>query len=632
MPRARLSRQWMAPSSAAALLLGCLRASEGLRLDLSGSLAWEAACSDGSIHRGTAPHQPALPETAGTRCALTFHVVVGEGGSLHVIERVAEASDSPPFLLTPPPPSPSPRYPPLPPDALPPAPAPLPPHHHSSPLRPRKFARFLSSAAPHFNQSERCSDAIAPFQQLTANAQHLGVSCAEIVPLSALLFASRVEAICQASVESWSASAASIHNLIRWDALWLAPLPASAAMAELCPATCASSGSPLIGCAPSPPATSPRSPASPPGTTAGPLTPPLHPGANGAVSSLEELRALLAPAGTGGSVREGVREALQPTRVEVLLGGRVFRLGGKPLVVSGHSNVSISGGALDAEGLSAVLRVRSNARLRLSDLTLTNGSAGAEGGGALSVVYASATLERCVIEGGRALVGGCFAVVEGELSLLSCHLHDAHSIAIGGALFVSGESSRVVLWGCQLLHVSSGKDGGSIGMFGGVVRFVGCNLRWCEAGQSGGVAYSASSQPLVLSLSDCVIADTRAEKIGGMILSKRQGAIIVLHGTFVSDSHSEVDGGFAAVAGSTLRLSEGCKLVRCSAQRFGGAFLQGSRLEGPSLVLIKLGCVVSHLSASVGGTSFIVAGTFICKCSTISNSTAQVLTAPSPLP
>jgi len=133
-----------------------------------------------------------------------------------------------------------------------------------------------------------------------------------------------------------------------------------------------------------------------------------------------------------------------------------------PTILDGLSNKRI----IDVEGGVDPIQ------LRLENLTLTNGAANAENGGALRLHNSnniSATLINCSIGESTAALGGAISIEDGaQLSLIQSTFHDNSSTTSGGAISVDLNSSATLLH-ATLSGNESPNGGGIIVDTGGTV-------------------------------------------------------------------------------------------------------------------------------------------------------------------
>ena len=162
-----------------------------------------------------------------------------------------------------------------------------------------------------------------------------------------------------------------------------------------------------------------------------------------------------------------------------------------------------AGATLDAQSLSRLLDVRSDARLTLTNITLINGLSSTLGGAAFVAEGAALSLHNSSIAECTAQVGGAIFSTAGNVSLYGSSIVGSHSYSYGGALALF--RATVILVGSIISTSTAQAEGGTLYMEGGQCNVVGSYIAGSTAvSGSGGALYITASGLLHLAASAIV--------------------------------------------------------------------------------------------------------------------------------
>ena len=412
------------------------------------------------------------------------------------------------------------------------------------------------------------NDHFADFSSITP----LWNDCSGALGLSVVYFPSvGLGGVCSATVREWSA-ACSLSAIAGFLALTcsVAEKGPNATMAELCPATCAAEGVHAEGCGlPLP------SPSLPPGALTPPPSSPALPPGGATATTAEALRSELATARLHG-------------RVDIYVpAGETLYLGGAPLVVGAHLNVTIRseghGAVLDASSLSRVFEVRPRGRLLMRSLTLINGHA-ALGGAILVLQGAVVQLSQCSLRNSSALkFGGAAAVLDGWIELDACAIISCSTsggVGAGGAFMVSssslgGSAGCITLRGCNVTHCTA-PLGGAAFVYMGSLMAIGCEFSHMAAPSPPGFATGwggvLNNQYGFQTMSGCTIAHTRAAMWGGV----SWGDFSAFDCEITNATAGEIGGILFGSVGATI---SGCLISGCRAGLNGGVLVYANDMS-----------------------------------------------------
>jgi CSLREA domain-containing protein len=203
----------------------------------------------------------------------------------------------------------------------------------------------------------------------------------------------------------------------------------------------------------------------------------------------------------------------------------------------------------DAVGL---LAVGGGATLRLSDLTLANGSAGQ--GGAVLVSGGTLVVERVAFRtnGANPGSGGAIANLGGTVQVSASTFADSYASGAGGAVYNS-TGGVLELDGCVFDGNVSDDNGGAI-YNRGVLTAIGCTFDGNAAGMSSGAIYNLSA---TLAVDASTFLHNAAASAGGAIGNYSGAVATIARSTFALNRAGPWGGGAVYVrdAGSTMAVS-----------------------------------------------------------------------------
>ena len=284
-----------------------------------------------------------------------------------------------------------------------------------------------------------------------------------------------------------------------------------------------------------------------------------------------------------------------------------------PLVVSDALTLTGPGTSrLAVDGGDAVRVLQASAPLTVSDLTLRNGNAGANPGGALYATGATLALTRVAVESSAGTQGGG-AFAQGPATVADCVFEGNAASTDGGGLYAPG---GLTLTGSQFVNnqVTAHKGyggGGGLMAFGATAvsttAFIGNT-----SGDWGGGAYLADFTPLSLTLlTDVQFQSNTAEDGGGGGLFLWFDATLTRVEASANSAGYRGGGIYGGYAGNYGLQVVGGRLVHNSAAGGGGFYSDGDiEMDGTEVtgntstsgngggVWALLSAVVSHATIS----------------------------------
>lgn len=254
------------------------------------------------------------------------------------------------------------------------------------------------------------------------------------------------------------------------------------------------------------------------------------------------------------------------------LAGDLDITGDLTIIGAGSDNTII-----DAADIDRVFDIQAGANVRISGVTIRNGTA-RNGGGVRNfgtLVLEDSVVEENVAEGAFDSVGGGIAIGSGAtLTLDGVTVRNNTSEDHGGGLYSS--DSTVTITDSIFENNSTEMDGGGISVFNGSLNMTGGAIRNNAADLDGG---GLSMESAVVSLAEVsVTGNTATEEGGGVNVFGAGGELRLFTSTIASNTATNEGGGIRAV-GVTLGLLDTTVSENNTSLGGGGLFSDSSVVE-----------------------------------------------------
>ena len=226
----------------------------------------------------------------------------------------------------------------------------------------------------------------------------------------------------------------------------------------------------------------------------------------------------------------------------------------------------------------------SDSNMTVSNLVITNNSAGRRGGGIYSYSDyfspSSLTLTNCVFTNNSASeTGGGIDSSLSNLTLTNCVFTNNSAGNNGGGIWSSSSSvimaasTNLNLTNCVFTNNSAGDGGGIYSNYEGKITLTDCVFTNNSAryGDGGGISSYYSSS---LTLNNCVFTNNSAGRRGGGISSNYSSSLTLNNCVFTNNSASENGGGIYSDSSSSLTLTN-CVLWKNTSNSIEGHGLEG---------------------------------------------------------
>jgi hypothetical protein len=250
------------------------------------------------------------------------------------------------------------------------------------------------------------------------------------------------------------------------------------------------------------------------------------------------------------------------------------------------SNLTITGGTQDPQGLSVGGGILNVGVVDMTDCTVSGNSA--QFGAGLFQEAGDMTLTDCTVSGNSAQSGAGLFEGAGNMTLTDCTISGNFASGGGGGLS-NGPYGLVSMTDCTIRGNSAGAGGGVYNT--GVVNLTDCTVSGNSASLSGGAIENAGPA----TLSSCLITSNSAGESGGGILN--HGSALDLRDCSLSGNSAVSGGGIAnfpsASSTATLRINDS-SLTDNSATDNGGGIDNGGSANLNA-------CLLGANSALLGG-------------------------------
>jgi len=202
---------------------------------------------------------------------------------------------------------------------------------------------------------------------------------------------------------------------------------------------------------------------------------------------------------------------------------------------------------LDGSGLGSVLICENVTGVRISGLTLTNGSTSSFGGG-LFMTDSAVDVSGCRIVNNFASLGGGIFASESDLSLVNCEVSDNTANEDSGVLCMNGTASFT---DCTIAR--NGRSiGGGMGLFQTTATLTRVHVLDNVSFETGGgvEVWTGSAA----TFTDCLIEGNTAAWGAGVYIHDRAGPV-EFRGTTITGNVASVQGGGVLVGGASSLLA-----------------------------------------------------------------------------